>query len=272
LTSSGTAVRADCEPGGLSAEGSRGKAPELLSLRLGVTTSHFIALRLERPAGVRPLLLQLPWPISSGANEPDGMPLGCYSGGQGLESVKLRSKSGQVWLKLHKAELLALYMNTMSTRQQMVQQAQNILGNGNAESELRESIKTLFVRATEGVRFFAVENMAGQPPLEGCQAELFVLLHLPILEGPDGGPILPITVVDNSPPTAKSDACPNSSMTRPRPPGLLATSVHDMQSTWVRGDRGEQLCPTHVASLSCDAICPCQAKWKGFELMAGLKL
>ncbi|KAJ9518579.1 hypothetical protein QJQ45_018626 [Haematococcus lacustris] len=299
LTSSGTAATADCEPGGLSAEvvrhwdwqpgsssssssgpsakGSRGKAPELLSLRLGVTTSHFIALRLERPAGVRPLLLQLPWPISSGANEPDGMPLGCYSGGQGLESVKLQSKSGQVWLKLRKAEvrllpapcstpwhvalgspavllllasgvgalasrcpahparcttpatpssharpalllapdcidishlrpldlssntqLLALYMNTMSTRQQMVQQAQNIFGNGDAESELRESIKTLFVRATEGVRFFAVENMAGQPPLEGCQAELFVLLHLPILEGPDGGPILPITVVDNS--------------------------------------------------------------------------
>ncbi|GFH20967.1 hypothetical protein HaLaN_18179, partial [Haematococcus lacustris] len=54
--------------------------------------------------GVRPLLLQLPWPISSGANEPDGMPLGCYSGGQGLESVQLRRKSGQVWLKLRKAE------------------------------------------------------------------------------------------------------------------------------------------------------------------------
>ncbi|KAL6758703.1 hypothetical protein V8C86DRAFT_2589402 [Haematococcus lacustris] len=177
------------------------------------------------------------------------MPLGCYSGGQGLESFKLRRKSGQVWLKLRKAEewerwpadapptllaappqprpaampvpalllapdcidishlrpldlssntqLLALYMNTMSTRQQMVQQAQNIFGNGDAESELRESIKTLFVRATEGVRFFAVENMAGQPALEGCQAELFVLLHLPILEGPHGGPILPITVVDN---------------------------------------------------------------------------
>ncbi|GFH12927.1 hypothetical protein HaLaN_08709, partial [Haematococcus lacustris] len=65
LTSSGTAVRADC---------------------------------------VRPLLLQLPWPISSGANEPDGLPLGCYSGGQGLESVQLRRKSGQVWLKLRKAE------------------------------------------------------------------------------------------------------------------------------------------------------------------------
>ncbi|GFH15224.1 hypothetical protein HaLaN_11416 [Haematococcus lacustris] len=97
------------------------------------------------------------------------MPLGCYSGGQGLESVQLRRKSGQVWLMLRKAE-----------------------------SELRESIKTLFNRATEGVRFFAVENMAGQPQLQGCSAELFVLLHLPILEGPDVGPILPITVVDNS--------------------------------------------------------------------------
>ncbi|KAJ9510285.1 hypothetical protein QJQ45_015754 [Haematococcus lacustris] len=271
LTSTGTAARADCEPGGLTAEvvkhwdwqpgrntssssgpiakGGRGNAPELLSLRLGVTTSHFIALRLEQPAGVLPLLLQLPWPISSGANEPDGMPLGCYSGGQGLESVQLRRKSGQVWLKLRKAEewerwpadalptllstppqprpaatplpallpapdcidithlrpldlssgtqLLALHMFAMAPRQQMVQQAQNIFINCDAESELRESIKTLFNRATEGVRFFAVENMAGQPQLQGCSAELFVLLHLPILEGPDVGPILPITVVDN---------------------------------------------------------------------------
>ncbi|KAJ9528228.1 hypothetical protein QJQ45_014207, partial [Haematococcus lacustris] len=271
LTSSGTTVRADCEPGGLSAEvvrhwdwqpgsssssssgptakGSRGKAPELLSLRLGVTTSHFIALRLERPAGVRPLLLQLPWPISSGANEPDGMPLGCYSGGQGLESVQLRRKSGQVWLKLRKAEewerwpadapttllaappqhspaatplpallptpdcidithlrpldlssgtqLLANHMVAMYSRQQMVQQASKNFDNGDAETELRESIKNTFVRATEGVRFIGVENMAGQPLPEGCSAELFVLLHLPIQEGPDGGPILPITVVDN---------------------------------------------------------------------------
>ncbi|GFH29363.1 hypothetical protein HaLaN_28009, partial [Haematococcus lacustris] len=108
---------------------------------------------------VRPLLLQLPWPISSGANEPDGMPLGCYSGGQGLESVQLRRKSGQVWLKLRKAELLANHMVAMYSRQQMVQQA-------------------------------------SKKP-EGCSAELFVLLHLPIQEGPDGGPILPITVVDN---------------------------------------------------------------------------
>ncbi|GFH12921.1 hypothetical protein HaLaN_08702 [Haematococcus lacustris] len=92
----------------LMTAGSQGKVPELLSLRLGVTTSHFIALRLERPAGVRPLLLQLPWPISSGANEPDGLPLGCYSGGQGLESVQLRRKSGQVWLKLRKAEVRLL--------------------------------------------------------------------------------------------------------------------------------------------------------------------
>ncbi|KAL6761556.1 hypothetical protein V8C86DRAFT_831936 [Haematococcus lacustris] len=271
LTSSGTAVRADCEPGGLSAEvvrhwdwqpgsssssssgpiakGSRGTAPELLSLRLGVTTSHFIALRLERPAGVRPLLLQLPWPISSGANEPDGMPLGCYSGGQGLESVQLRRKSGQVWLKLHKAEewerwpadapttllaappqprpaatplpallptlhsldishlrpldlssgkqLLALHMNAMSTRQQMVQQARKNFDNGDAESELRDIIKNLFVRATKGVHFLSVKNMASEPLPEGCSAELFVLLHLPIQEGPDGSPILPITVVDN---------------------------------------------------------------------------
>ncbi|KAJ9528731.1 hypothetical protein QJQ45_020639 [Haematococcus lacustris] len=271
LTSSCTAVRADCEPGGLSAEvvrhwdwqpgsssssssgpiakGSQGKVPELLSLRLGVTTSHFIALRLERPAGVRPLLLQLPWPISSGANEPDGLPLGCYSGGQGLESVQLRRKSGQVWLKLRKAEewerwpanapptllaappqprpaatplpallpaldcidisrlrpldlsggtqLLAHHIFAMSTRQQVVQQARKNFDNGDAETELRESIKTLFIRASEGVRFLGVENMAGQPPPEGCSAELFVLLHLPIQEGPDGGPILPITVVDN---------------------------------------------------------------------------
>ncbi|KAJ9528159.1 hypothetical protein QJQ45_005795 [Haematococcus lacustris] len=271
LTSSGTAVRAECEPGGLSAEvvrhwdwqpgsssgsgsgpnakGSQGKAPELLSLRLGVTTSHFIALRLERPAGVRPLLLQLPWPISSGANEPDGMPLGCYSGGQGLESVQLRRKSGQVWLKLRKAEvwerwpadapptllaappqprpagmplpallptldcidithlrplnlssgkqLLALHMNAMSTRQQMVQQASKNFDNGDAETELRESIKNIFVRATEGVCFLGVKNVAGEPLPEGCSAELFVLLHLPIQEGPDGSPILPITVVDN---------------------------------------------------------------------------
>ncbi|GFH18288.1 MYND-type domain-containing protein, partial [Haematococcus lacustris] len=177
------------------------------------------------------------------------MPLGCYSGGQGLESVQLRRKSGQVWLKLRKAEewerwpadapttllaappqprpaampltvmpftpdcldisllrpfdlssgtqLLALHMFAMSTRQQVMQQARKNFDNGDAETELRESIKTLFIRATEGVRFLGVENMAGQPLPEGCSAELFVLLHLPIQEGPDGSPILPITVVDN---------------------------------------------------------------------------
>ncbi|KAJ9520159.1 hypothetical protein QJQ45_030082 [Haematococcus lacustris] len=272
LTSSGTAGRADCEPGGLSAEvvrhwdwepgssstgkpkDSRGTAPELLSLRLGVTTSHFIALRLERPAGVRPLLLQLPWPISSGADEPHGMPLGCYSGGQGLESVQLRHKSGQVWLKLRKAEcccwpqewerwpadapptllaappqprpaatplpplqpapdclditrlrpldlssgteLLAHHMGAMYTRQQLVLQARDNFDNADAETELRESIRSLFIRATEGVRLLSVKNIAGHPPPEGYSAELFVLLHLPIQEGPDGGPILPITVID----------------------------------------------------------------------------
>ncbi|KAL6761558.1 hypothetical protein V8C86DRAFT_2531656, partial [Haematococcus lacustris] len=177
------------------------------------------------------------------------MPLGCYSGGQGLESVQLRRKSGQVWLKLRKAEewerwpadapptllaappqpcpgatplpallptpdwidisrlrpldlscgtqLLTLHMNAMSTRQQMVQQASKNFDNGDAETELRESIKNLLVRASEGVRFLGVRNMASEPLPEGCSAELFVLLHLPIQEGPAGSPILPITVVDN---------------------------------------------------------------------------
>ncbi|GFH12925.1 hypothetical protein HaLaN_08707, partial [Haematococcus lacustris] len=42
-----------------------------------------------------------------------------------------------------------------------------------------------------------VVQQASKKP-KGCSAELFVLLHLPIQEGPDGGPILPITVVDSS--------------------------------------------------------------------------
>ncbi|KAJ9528155.1 hypothetical protein QJQ45_005796 [Haematococcus lacustris] len=233
LTSSGTAVRADCEPGGLSAEvvrhwdwqpgssssssgpiakGSRGKAPELLSLRLGVTTSHFITLRLERPAGVRPLLLQLPWPISSGANEPDGMPLGCYSGGQGLESVQLRRKSGQVWLKLRKAEEWERWpANAPPTLLAAPPQPRPAATPLPALLTALDCIDISRLRPLDlsgGTQLLAhhifamstrqqVVQQASKKP-KGCSAELFVLLHLPIQEGPDGGPILPITVVDSS--------------------------------------------------------------------------
>ncbi|GFH05763.1 MYND-type domain-containing protein [Haematococcus lacustris] len=94
-------------------------------------------------------------------------------------------------------QLLVNHMVAMATRQQKEQLANNNFNHGDAETELREIIKSLFVRAAAGVRFLGVENMAGQPLPEGYSAELFILLHLPILEGPDGGPILPITVVDN---------------------------------------------------------------------------
>ncbi|GFH12214.1 hypothetical protein HaLaN_07854, partial [Haematococcus lacustris] len=312
LTSSSTAGRADWEPSGFSSTGkpkdSRGTAPELLSLRLGVTTSHFIALRLERPAGVQPLLLQLPWPISSGADEPHGVPLGCYSGGQGLESVQLRHKSGQVWLKLRKAEewerwpadapptllaappqpspsatalpalqpapdciditrlrpldlssgtdLLAHHMGAMYTRQQLVLQARDNFDNADAETELRESIRSLFIRATEGVRLLGVKNIAGHPPPKGYSAELFVLLHLPIQEGPDGGPILPITVIDTRMIFRNALRCkPTSSQKRCLPQLFNDPS----RSPWF----ASYLSPRYAEHLGGE---------EGFELMTGLKL
>ncbi|KAJ9528735.1 hypothetical protein QJQ45_020637 [Haematococcus lacustris] len=275
LISSGTAVRADCEPGGLSAEvvrhwdwqsgsssssggssgpiakGSQGKAPELLSLRLGVTTSHFIALRLERPAGVRPLLLQLPWPISSGANEPDGLPLGCYSGGQGLESVQLRRKSGQVWLKLRKAEewerwpadapptllaappqprpaatplpallptpdcididclrpldasdrprLLAYHLLAMINRENSLAILQEGTGDAAIDAELGlcEALMSWLTYASKGTRSLKVlVGQATRKPSVKEWEELYVLFQMPIKEGPNGIPVLPIIVRD----------------------------------------------------------------------------
>ncbi|GFH13548.1 hypothetical protein HaLaN_09451, partial [Haematococcus lacustris] len=146
------------------------------------------------------------------------MPLGCYSGGQGLESVQLRHKSGQVWLKLRKAELLAHHMGAMYTRQQLVLQARD------------------------------------KP--EGYSAELFVLLHLPIQEGPDGGPILTITVIDTRMIFRNALRCKPTSSQKHCLPQLFNDPS---RSPWF----ASYLSPRYAEHLGGE---------EGFELMTGLKL
>ncbi|GFH05765.1 hypothetical protein HaLaN_00280, partial [Haematococcus lacustris] len=71
-------------------------------------------------------------------------------------------------------------------------------GGNEAIWELRDGIAQLFICATKNEHFHLVMTPPGQRmPTASNGQEMYLYTHPPILEGPDGVPILRVTVLDN---------------------------------------------------------------------------